>query len=278
MEYIELYCVEEQPGGYVEIVIARLADMGYEAFEETENGVKAYIQKKIFKDDYLSAFDDLAANGARLTFSHQEIPFQNWNSVWESNFEPVIISDSVYVRAEFHPERMEFSHEIIIQPRMAFGTGHHATTSLMMENMLQLDWKNKTVLDMGCGTGILAILASKLGAKDILAIDNDDNAAENTVENALYNHCMNIDALCGDATAIANHKFDIVLANINRNIILSDLDKYAASMNGEATILLSGFYSEDSNAILKCGSIAGLKQLNISVKDNWCCIVMQKNP
>ena len=274
MEYVELYCVAKSPGEYVDIVIARLAEMGYEAFEETENGVKAYIQAGLFTENYLTYFTDLQE--AQLSFSHQLIPFQNWNSIWESNFEPVVINDKIYIRASFHPSRKEFNHEIIIQPKMAFGTGHHATTSLMMENMLDLKWKNKNVLDMGCGTGILAILASQLGADNIVAIDNDDIAVANTIENAAINKCTNISALCGDASLLNDFKFDIALANINRNIILEDIDKYNYCMNDEALILLSGFYVNDAEMIiLKCQSLS-MKLISTGEKDKWSCLVFQK--
>ena len=158
---------------------------------------------------------------------------------------------------------------------MAFGTGHHATTSLMMESMLELKWKSKSVLDMGCGTGILAILASQLGAADILAIDHDEIAVVNTNENAAINHCKNISALCGDAASIVGLKFDMVLANINRNIILNDFKSYAASMNEHAWILLGGFYTEDAVMIKANALELGMELLNEREKDKWCCLVFK---
>ena len=276
MEYIELNCIVVGANEYVDIVIARLSELGYEAFEETDQGVKAYVQQKLFKEDYLTEFTDLLEQGIDLQFSHRHVPWQNWNALWESNFEPVIVSDKVYVRAEFHEQRKSFPYEIVIQPRMAFGTGHHATTSLMMESMLELNWKGLTVLDMGCGTGILAILAEKLGAKQITAIDHDEIAVENTEVNAVINQCFTISAMCGDATNINELRFDIVLANINRNIILNDLKQYTASLNNKAMILLSGFYVEDAVMIKAQALDLGLKLYSEKEKDKWCCLVFEK--
>ena len=275
MEYIELNCIVEAADDYVDIVIARLSELGYEAFEETEQGVKAYVQQKLFKEDYLVDFADLLNQGVILKFSHRHVPWENWNALWESNFEPVQISDKVYIRAEFHESQISFPHEIVIQPRMAFGTGHHATTSLMMESMLDLKWNGQTVLDMGCGTGILAILASQLGAKGILAIDHDEIAVVNTNENAVINHCSTISAICGDASSIEGLMFDIVLANINRNIILNDLQYYKSSMKENAIILLSGFYVEDAVMIKAHAVELGLSLLSENEKDKWCCLVFK---
>ncbi len=276
MDYIEVNCQVEPADQFVEIVIARLAERGYEAFEETDTGLKAYIRKSLFNENYLNALKDLDNLGARIICTHQLIPDQNWNSVWESNFEPVTVKNEVYVRADFHPANTDIPYEIVIHPKMAFGTGHHATTALMMECMLDLTWKGKEVLDMGCGTGILAILAEKLGAQNILAIDNDEAAVSNAAENAQVNKCKKINCRPGDAGSLKGLHFDVILANINRNIILSDIAQYVSSMNDGSLLLLSGFYCTDEPMITAEAYNLSLKLINQKEIDNWCCLVFKK--
>lgn len=273
MDYIELYCRVEPVDPYVEIVIARLSELGYEMFEETDDGVKAYITANNYSDSYKTTFEDLAAE---VQFAERFIKHQNWNEVWESNFEPVVLADKVYIRAAFHPGRTEFPYTILIQPKMAFGTGHHATTSLVMEQMLKMHFKGKSVMDMGCGTGILAILAHMLGAGNITAVDNDAIASENAGENCRENNCGEIVTLHGDAGAIKQDAYDVVLANINRNIILSDIGSYFNGLRENGFLILSGFYTDDIPMITNAALSLGLKQETMTEKDRWCCLVFSK--
>lgn len=271
MEYIELDCTVEPAGENTEILIARLAAIGYSMFEESEKGVKAYIESGLFSQqelDHLAAFP--ADNPVKIEYKISKMPDVNWNELWESNFQPVIIGKEIYVRAEYHQPDPSFKFELVIQPRMAFGTGHHATTSLVMESMLTLDFKDKTVLDMGCGTGILAILASKMGATHLVAVDIDDNATENTVVNCRRNNVQNVKVITGGAAASGKEKFDFVLANINRNIILEDLPLYMNNLNAGGILITSGYYESDLEIISDQAAAIGLKLNDHKVSENWC--------
>jgi ribosomal protein L11 methyltransferase len=273
VDYIELHCKVKPADPYVEIVIARLSEMGYDMFEETEDGVKAYIALDQFSSNYRSAFEDLEIS---VEFAEKFIPFKNWNEVWENNFEPVVLADKVYIHAAFHPPRPELPYSIIIQPKMAFGTGHHATTSLVMEQMLQIDFKGKAVMDMGCGTGILAILAAMLGAENTTAVDYDAIAAENAEENCVANNCSDILVLHGDALLTKPGAYDILLANINRNIILHDIVVYVKGLRDNGLLILSGFYTDDIPMIADVALSNGLKQESMTEKDRWCCLTFRK--
>lgn len=234
-----------------DLLISELADLGFDTFEDTDAGFDAYVPSNLYNEDLLK--DVLKANltVSEFTFQKIEIQTQNWNAVWESNFEPIIIADQIYVRATFHPARQEFPYEIVIDPKMAFGTGHHQTTSLIMAMMLEEDFEDKKVLDMGCGTGILAILAEKLGAEKLDAIDYDHLCFESTIENTTLNDCSRIQAYCGSKEAIPNISYDIILANINRNILLDQLDRYSEVLLPGGKLYLSGFYEQPDLDILK---------------------------
>lgn len=243
MNYKELtFIVSSSEDYHRDLLINSLSEIGFDTFEETDNGFKAYIPVLDYNADRLN--HALQPHNEMFSFSYSEelIPYQNWNEVWESNFEPLEIGDQCYVRATFHQPRPEFKYEIVIDPKMAFGTGHHQTTSMMMQWMLDENFKNKSVLDMGCGTGILAILASKLGADSIVAIDNDPLCYESTLENTTLNLAQNVSALCGSDDVIPSQRFDIILANINRNILLDQLQRYTEVLSDDGLIFLSGFY------------------------------------
>lgn len=253
-----------------DLLINALGDLGFDTFEETDFGFKAYIQADKFNQDEISEqlenFHDL------FSFSYEVnlIPQKNWNEVWESNFEPIEISNQVYVRATFHPQKTNFNHEIVIDPKMAFGTGHHQTTAMIMEYLLETDLNDKEVLDMGCGTGILAILASKLGAKNLLAIDNDGVCYQSTLENSELNQINNIEASCGSKEAIPDKQFDIILANINRNILMDQMQRYAEVLKVGGMIFFSGFYeSPDLDIINEEARKYNLKYISHKKKDNW---------
>jgi ribosomal protein L11 methyltransferase len=198
------------------------------------------------------------------------IPQKNWNEVWESNFEPIDIADKVFVRATFHQPKPGFSYEIVIDPKMAFGTGHHQTTSMMLELMLENNFTGKNVLDMGCGTGILAIMASKLGASQITAIDYDPVCYDSTIENSGLNNAQNITALCGSKEAIPNKQFDVILANINRNILLDQMERYHQALKAGSEIYFSGFYeSPDLEIITGEAAKYGLKYVSHKKNKDW---------
>lgn len=273
MNYIELrFTVPENREVFSEILIAHLSDLNFEMFEENETGFNAYIQE-LFYDEAKVRELDLLLNNPEITFESQLIKNQNWNSEWESNFQPVIIGTDVYVRADFHPIRSNIKYQITIQPEMSFGTGHHETTSSMIELMLQYDFNNKVVCDMGCGTGILAIMAEKLGAAKVVAIDYDENCVRNCETNFERNSTKNISVLLGDADTILNQTYDIMLANINRNILLADVAKYAATLHMGSLLFVSGFYEEDFSILKPAFENLHLTYKESMLKNNWCAAV-----
>ncbi len=253
-----------------DLLIGALGEIGFDTFEETDFGFKAYIESSKFNQEELNS--QLIDYHNLFSFSYEVnlIPQKNWNEVWESNFEPIEIKDQVYVRANFHPVKPSFKYEIVIDPKMAFGTGHHQTTAMIMEYLLETDLKDKNVLDMGCGTGILAILASKLGAKNLVAIDNDDVCFESTMENSQLNHIKNIKAICGSKEAIPDEQYDIILANINRNILIDQMESYAKVLKPDGLIFFSGFYEDpDLEIINEEARKYNLKYISHKKKDNW---------
>lgn len=228
-----------------------LAEAGCDTFEEMDFGFKAYLPATSFNQEKLD--ERLAPFHNLLTFSYEVnlIPQRNWNAVWESNFQPIQIKNQIWVRATFHEPRPDFPFEIVIDPKMAFGTGHHQTTSMMMDYMLDTVFTGKKVLDMGCGTGILAILAAKKGATDITAIDFDPVCCESTIENSALNNIKGMKILCGSKEVIPNGQFDVILANINRNILLDQMQSYQHHLKHGGILFISGFYENPDLAILK---------------------------
>ncbi len=253
-----------------DLLIQALGDLGFDTFEETDSGFKAYIESPKFNqsevDSSLNPFQEM------FTFSYEIniIPQENWNEVWESNFEPIQILNKVFVRATFHQPQPKFEHEIVIDPKMAFGTGHHQTTALILEYLLETEVKDKTVLDMGCGTGILAILASKLGAKSVMAIDYDQLCFDSTLENAALNNIDNIEVLCGSKEVIPQQQYDIILANINRNILLDQIECYAKVIKPGGAIFLSGFFeTPDLEILIEEAKKYSLKYIQHKKTDEW---------
>lgn len=230
-----------QPG--VEILIAELGYAGFESFVETEEGATAYIQKDEWHTNILEDIQILKSDEFEITFTFEDIEQTNWNEEWEKNFNPIVVDNSCAVRAPFH-DKFDTEYDIIIEPKMSFGTGHHETTHMMIQHILKNDFQNKSVLDMGCGTGVLAILAELKGAKPIDAIDYDNWCYLNSLENVERNTCKHITVIEGDASVLKN-KYDVIIANINRNILMQDLSIYVSCLNKNGMIFLSGFYSED---------------------------------
>lgn len=278
MDYISLTLKIHPREPFAEIATYQLSESGFEMFEETDLGIVAYCQNSNFDQNSIDEILlDLQASGASVEVEKQIIPWKNWNQEWESNYHPEVIGGKLLIRAEFHEPDPNYPMEIVVQPRMAFGTGHHPTTSQVMKMMLNMDFKDKSVLDMGSGTGILAILAKMLGANRTLAIDNDSNAVENSKENAIRNGYPDIAVELGEGEAIGDNTFDIILANINRNIILQDLPLYSAAINNNGLLVTSGYYYQDLKMIQDKALQLGLDFQNHTVENDWCCAVFKKN-
>ena len=227
-----------------EILIAELGLAGFESFVENENGVIAYIQQEDWNEHMLDDINILRSDDFSITYKKDVIEQTNWNKEWEQNFNPIQVDGQVSIRSPFH-DNPNLRYDIIIEPKMSFGTGHHETTHMMIQHLIHLDLDNKKVLDMGCGTGILAIFAEMKGAKPIDAIDIDSWCYENSIENCERNHCNHISVYKGDASLLKNNKYDLIIANINRNILLNDIQIYSSCLNDKGVLLLSGFYKED---------------------------------
>lgn len=271
MNYVEITINVQNIEQDNEILISFFNEIGFESYVEEEDKLLAYINIKDYDEEKLLELQNL--DNLNFDFEKKIIEDQNWNAVWESNFEAVEIAGKCYVRAPFHKKNNDIPYEIIIEPKMAFGTAHHETTSLIIEMMFDMDFEKKSVLDMGCGTGILAILASKLGSTEILAIDNDEWAYNNTIENCEKNNILNIGVKLGDAGLIKSQTFDIIIANINRNVLLNDLKNYVTCLNSNGKIILSGFYERDVDSIKNCAEKLNLNYEKKIVKNNWCSLL-----
>ena len=258
-----------------EILIAELGNVGFESFIETENGVTAFIQKDEWSFDILNDIFILNSEEFVIKFNQKEIEQTNWNAEWEKNFNQIQIDNLVSIRAPFH-ENPNLKYDIVIEPKMSFGTGHHETTHMMVQHLLNLDLENKKVLDMGCGTGILAIFAEMRGAKPIDAIDIDNWCYLNSLENVERNNCKEISVFEGDSSLLNNRDFDVIIANINRNILMSDMKTYANCINNNGILLLSGFYKEDILIIDEEVSKYGLKLDKVIERNNWVALQYNK--
>ncbi|HON18987.1 MAG TPA: 50S ribosomal protein L11 methyltransferase [Salinivirgaceae bacterium] len=257
-----------------EILIAELSDIGYESFIEENDELKCYIPREDFNSEIL--YQTLKQlSDQNITYQVKLIPRENWNQTWEANYEPVLIDDFCYIYASFHPQKA-YPMQILVEPKMSFGTGHHPTTRLMIRAMRAINFENKEILDMGCGTGILSIAAAKLGAKHILGIDIDPWAVENCIENCSLNHLTNISCILGDAKTIDNH-YDIILANINRNILFHDMEVYSNHLKTNGYLLLSGFFTEDENLLLNHSANFSLLFVRKFEEQNWSCMILQKS-
>ncbi|MBN1926308.1 MAG: 50S ribosomal protein L11 methyltransferase [Prolixibacteraceae bacterium] len=251
-----------------DILIAMLSEIGFEGFVEDEKNVEAYIPEDIFSENLLSEnqFEPLFS----FSFTSEFIEERNWNEVWEKNyFKPLLIGGRCVVRASFHKEYPKAEYEIVIDPNMAFGTGNHETTSMMVEYILDSELTGKTVLDMGCGTGILAMLAFKRGARKVLAVDIDQRSVDNTIENCSLNDCSSIKTEKGDASVLEAETYDLIFANIQKNILMNDVEKYSTVLNTGGFLFMSGFYKADLNDIIARAKLFGIKFISNKEKNKW---------
>lgn len=276
MNYIEIDFTIEPLQPASEILIAELSQLGFESFVEEDDGLKAYIQKNDFQEDSLKELEILHHQDFQIQYKVSEIEDQNWNAKWESEYDAVLIDNRCYIRAPFHSSKSDVEHEIIIEPQMSFGTAHHETTHQMIQFLLDEDVQGKKVLDMGSGTAVLAILASKKGAESVDAIDIDEWAFNNALENVRKNQCTNIKVLMGGAELLKNQSYDFVLANINKNILLADMEQYTKVMTSNARILFSGFYTHDLNDITARANHYGLELIQHSERNNWVAALFRK--
>jgi ribosomal protein L11 methyltransferase len=256
-------------------LIAGLMNLGFDSFNEEENALLAYISEEIFSEKLLEAVPFLQ-NHPEINIEINKLEDINWNKEWESNYQPVTIAGKCHVRAPFHPPVKDIQYEIIIEPKMAFGTAHHETTRLMAEWLMNLDVKGKDVLDMGSGTGILAILANKMGAGSVMGIDNDEWAWRNAAENFQVNGLPEENVFLGDASILENNSFDLVLANINRNVLLQDMKTYFLALRKYGKLLLSGFYEHDIETIKEEAVKAGFQFKASATLNDWAVVLLDK--
>lgn len=269
MNYIEITLTVTPSDPWTEVLMAQLAEIGFESFIEEEQGLKAYIPENEFNESRYRSLEIWDVPNVSIDAERRMIPHQNWNARWEADFKPVDIDESCTIRAPFHEESNK-PFDIVIAPNMSFGTGHHETTQLMLQMLLAEDVNGRRVLDMGCGTGVIAILAEKKGASSVTAVDIDPVCEENALENAALNNCSVIATLQGGGPALKTlPRFDVVFANINRNVLLGDIPLYREKLNDGGTLFLSGFYTEDLSAITEACACVGLQFEKKLVKNNW---------
>jgi ribosomal protein L11 methyltransferase len=275
MDYLEfkITCAED----FREILIAELAEIGFDSFLETENGIDAYAPEADFNREAYEQVIHNYRDAAQIEVTEGKMPKVNWNEEWEKNYDPIAVDDLVYVRASFHPSQPGFKHEIVINPKMSFGTGHHSTTYQVLRLQGEIDHQGKRVLDVGSGTGILAIMAHLLGAKEVEAFDIDDWCVDNGNENFDLNGLTTRMGLGTIRQVNPQGPFDIVLANINKNVLLDELVIYSSLLPLGGFLLLSGFYTEDIDDLVQEAKKHGLELLKTSSKDNWAALILQKN-
>lgn len=276
MKYFEVtFSVNPCNETVTDILSALTAEIGFESFVECEGGMQAYVQQSLFDEDALkSIIADFPIPETEITYTITEPEDKDWNEEWEKNFfQPIVIEDRCVIHSTFHKDYPKAEYDIVINPQMAFGTGHHETTSSILGELLDADLKGKSVLDMGCGTSILAILASMRGADHVTAIDIDDWCVNNSKDNIALNNINNITVELGDASLLEGRKpFDVIIANINRNILLNDMAAYTACMHKGSEIYMSGFYVQDIDAIRSKGESLGLKFVHYREKNNWVAV------
>ena len=278
MNYIEIKVdITAKPAFSNDIVVAFLAEIGCESFTEENRIVSGFIQKELFSEqEYQNLLAQIAETIGECETSFKELEQKNWNVEWESQFEPVVVGEDCIVRAPFHEKPQNIKYDIVIEPKMSFGTGHHETTFLMLQQMLQEDLVGKKSADCGCGTGVLGIMAEKLGANSVYAFDYDEWCYINTKENVEVNNCTKQTVEQGDMSLLKDKKFDFVLANINRNILTGNMSLISQSMNENSRVLMSGFYEKDIPIVEKQALENGLKLVSYNTKNNWAVCVFLK--
>ncbi len=262
---------------FAEILIAELGELGFDTFEETPEGMNAYAEESAFDEEHMRELFDRYSGLTSIAYEINKVEKQNWNEEWEKNYKPVEVTEDCVIRATFHQLEKKYPYEIIITPKMSFGTGHHATTSSMIRNMKEIDMKGKRVLDAGCGTGVLAIMASKLGAAELLACEIEDWSVENTDENAALNN-VTMKAFHGTTAEmkLPLASLDIILANINRNVLLEEIPLYATLLKTDGKLVLSGFYADDIPVIEEKSNQNGLALKITKEQDRWVSLVFDK--
>lgn len=281
MNYIELQLTLNPD--FADILTAELAELGYESFVETDEGLNAYIGEPDFSENAVTGLVTKYAGQTAIVYQVSTLEKRNWNEEWERNYQPIEVESGtdgrgkVRVRASFHEPDDRFQYDLVINPKMSFGTGHHETTAMMLEQQLNLDHMGKAVLDVGSGTGILAILAVKLGARTVLAFDIEEWAVENAHENAALNDCPQIELFQGTIEAVkADNRYDIILANINRNVLLAEIPTYARLLSSGGQLVVSGFYETDAPDIVQKASEAGLTTGPQLTRNQWASIQFQQ--
>ena len=261
-----------------DILAALLADVGFESFEQTDDGVDAFVKKELWDKDAVSEVIKLYDFEAKIDFSEELVVGQDWNEEWEKHyFNPIVFEDKCVIHSSFHKDFPLLQYDIVIDPKMAFGTGHHETTSLMIKRILDAEMTGKSVLDMGTGTGVLAILSAMVGAANVVGVEIDPPAYENAVANAQLNGHPEIDLRLGGAeTVTESNSFDFVLANINRNIITADIDRYASALKAGGEMMLSGFYVDDVPVVEAAANKCGLERVSVIEKNRWANLQLVK--
>lgn len=263
-----------------EIVTAEISELPFESFSSEEPFLKCYIQKDLYDAQALKVvLSGLDGLGFTIGYTSTLVPPVNWNAVWESQFPPIIVDEKCTIKASFHKGLKKTRFNITIDPKMAFGTGHHQTTYMMCRALLRNEEsvRDKVVLDMGCGTAVLAILAAKMKARKVYGIDIDAIAAISAYDNARLNKVgTRIETYCGDASLLQRNTYDVILANINRNILLQDIPTYALSLRKDGLLFVSGFYLEDMPMLIGMAQNSGLEYVSHDSIDNWCCIKFRK--
>lgn len=276
MEYIEVTLQIEPFTPWNDVVASQLCEIGFESFMEEKGRLLAYIQANDFDEQALESCLADVVGEYTVNYSIDKVPNENWNKKWEESFEPVLVDDKCLIRASFHEPNSAIPHEIVIDPKMAFGTGHHDTTFLMVKAMFDYNFENQTVLDMGSGTGILAILARRLGSGFTKAVDNNDWAYESTKENCVKNNQPEIEVVLGDIESVKNDKYTLILANINRNIVMEQMPDYAAMLPLGGILLTSGYFNYDADVVLDAAKSNGFTLKQRIERNNWCMQAFEK--
>jgi ribosomal protein L11 methyltransferase len=274
MQYIQIdFSIEPFEDYIPDLLAAELGEIGFESFVTTEWGLEAYINSDLFTESKLIDLLSDFVIDASIEYKITKIESQNWNEEWEKHyFQPIVIGEDCVIHSSFHKDIPKAKYDIVIDPKMSFGTGHHETTSLMIAELLKMELKDKSVLDMGCGTSVLAILAAMRGASPLLAVDIDEWCTENSLENIELNHISGIEVKQGGAEVLEDLHFDIILANINRNILLADMEKYANCLDSGGELYMSGFYKQDIPLIEAEANRNGLVLKNFAEKNNWVAV------